>query len=212
VRGTHVGATGEIGVYLTTQEASVGTNVRRIEALTGMGAESHLRQRNDLIASVASRLQTTPEQVADRIEGLQEELAEMRRQVRKLQGAQGREEADRLAANARQVAGIPVVSAIVTVPDERTLREMGDAVRSRLGSGVIVLATELDGQARFIVTVDSELVKREVSANIIARTLGERLGGRGGGRNDSAQGGSKDTTALQSALAAIADILQEQVA
>ena len=210
--GTHVAATGEIGVYLTTQEASVGTNVRRIEALTGMGAETHLRQRSDLIASVASRLQTTPEQVADRIEGLQEELAEMRRQLRKLQGAQSREEADRLAANVRPVAGIPVVSAVIPVPDERTLREMGDAVRSRLGSGVIVLATELDGQARFIVTVDSALVQRGVSANTIARTLGERLGGRGGGRNDSAQGGSKDTNALHAALAALADIVQQQVA
>ena len=205
--GTHVAATGQIGVYLTTQEASVGTSVRRIEALTGVGARTHLTQRNDLIANAAERLQTTPDSLVDRIQQLQEELNEARRQLRKAQNDQGREAAAQLAASPQQVRDVSVVAAVVSVADDRALREMGDAIRSRLGSGVIVLATQIDGQARFVVTVDEPLTRRGLHAGTIARMVGERLGGKGGGRPDSAQGGSKEAANLQSTIATIPEVV-----
>ncbi len=210
--GTHVAATGQIGIYLTTQEASVGTNLRRIEALTGFGAQTHLRHRSDLLTRAAERLQTTPDSLVERVQQLQEELDEARRQIRKVQNARGREEAEHLASSPRVVAGVPVVAAIVSAPDDRSLREMGDAVRSRLGSGVIVLATNLDDQARFIVTVDEALTKRGLSANTIARAVGERLGGKGGGRPDSAQGGSKETERLRATITEVPDLIAAAVA
>lgn len=209
--GTHVAATGQIGVYLTTQEASVGTNIRRIEALTGFGAQSHLRRRSDLVSSAAERLQTTPDTLVERVQALQEELAEARRQLRKAQASQWREEAAHLAATPGEARGVPVVAAVVQVGDDRALREMGDAIRSRLGSGVIALAAEVDGQARFIVTVDDTLVKRGLHAGNIARMLGERLGGKGGGRPDSAQGGSKETHNLAAAIAAVPALVAAMV-
>jgi alanyl-tRNA synthetase len=205
--GTHVAATGQIGVYLTTQEASIGTNLRRIEALTGVGARTYLTERSALLANAAERLQTTPDTVGDRVQQLQEELAATRRELRRMQGAQGREEAQRLVSTAREVHGVPVVAAAVSAPDERALREMGDAVRTRLNSGVIVLAANLDGQARFIVTVDEALTKRGIHAGTIAREVGERLGGKGGGRPDSAQGGSKDPDRLAGVLAGVPEIV-----
>ena len=205
--GTHVAATGQIGIYLTTTEASVGSGMRRIEALTGLGAQDHLRGRSALLASAADRLQTSADSVVDRVQQLQEELAEARRQLRKAQGEAGREEAGRLAGSPRVVRGVPVVAAVVSVGDDRALREMGDAVRGHLGSGVIALAAEIEGQARFIVTVDAELVQRGLNAGTIARALGERLSGRGGGRPDSAQGGSKETAGLGAALAALPDVV-----
>jgi alanyl-tRNA synthetase len=205
--GTHVRATGQIGVYLTGQEASIGTNMRRIEALTGHGAETHLRRRSDLVTNMAERLQTTPDSLVDRVQQLQEELAEARRDLRRAQASQGREEAARLAATPVDVQGVPVVAAVVSAPDDRTLREMGDAIRNQLPSGVIVLAAELDGQARFIVTVDDALVKRGLHAGAIARTVGEHLGGKGGGRPDSAQGGSKETDRLQAVVASAPEIV-----
>src|SRR5579859_3717310 len=209
--GTHVAATGQIGVYLTTQEASVGTNIRRVEALTGFGAETHLRRRSDLVSNAAERLQTTPDTLVERVQALQEELAEARRQLRKAQASQWREEAARLAGAPREARGVPVVAAVVQVGDDRALREMGDAIRGRLGSGVIALAAEVDGQARFIVTVDEALVKRGLHAGNIARMLGERLGGKGGGRPDSAQGGSKEARNLSAALAAVPDLVAAMV-
>ena len=89
--------------------------------------------------------------------------------------------------------------------------EMGDAVRSRLGSGVVLLASAADGQARFIVTVDEALTKRGLHAGKIAATVGARLGGKGGGRPDSAQGGGKETGALRDALAAAREVIASQV-
>ncbi|MGO8948252.1 MAG: alanine--tRNA ligase [Ktedonobacterales bacterium] len=205
--GTHVGATGQIGIYLTSQEASIGTSVRRIEALTGTGAEQFLRSRSEQVARVAERLQTTPDQIVDRVQQLQEELNSARRQLRKAESESGREEASRLAASPQNVRGVPLVAAVVTVPDERALREMGDGIRRQLGSGVILLAAELNSQARFIVTVDPELTKRGLNAGTIARQVGEWMGGKGGGRPDSAQGGSKETNLLQATIAGVPDLL-----
>jgi alanyl-tRNA synthetase len=156
---------------------------------------------------MAERLQTTPDQVMDRVQQLQAELNSTRRQLRQAQGESGREEASRLAAAAQKVGGVPLVAAVVRVADERALREMGDSIRNRLGSGVILLAAELDGQVRFIVTVDEALTKQGLSAGSIARQVGERLGGKGGGRPDSAQGGSKGAERLQEVIAGVPDLL-----
>src|SRR5215469_14566547 len=205
--GTHVAATGQIGIYLTGQESSVGTSVRRIEALTGTGAERFLRSRSDLVTGLAERLQTTPDLITDRVEQLQEELSSARRQLRRAKSESGREAASRLAASPVNVGGVPVVAAVVTVPDEPALREMADSIRSQLGSGVILLAAELNGQARFIVTVDDSLTKRGLSAGAIARRVGERMGGKGGGRADSAQGGSKETSQLDATISDVPDLL-----
>ncbi|MFI5271603.1 MAG: alanine--tRNA ligase [Ktedonobacterales bacterium] len=205
--GIHVAATGQIGIYLTTQDTSVGAGVRRIEALTGFGAQESLRERSTLLSRAAERLATTPDSLVERVEQLQEELADARRKLRKAQNEVGREEAARLAAAAREVRGLKVVAEAVSVPNDRALRELADAVRGRLGSGVIVLAAELEGQVKFFVTVDPPLVALGLSAGILARTLGERLGGNGGGRPDSAQGGGKEPARLSPTLAAVPDIV-----
>jgi alanyl-tRNA synthetase len=205
--GTHVAATGQIGIYLTGQESSVGTSARRIEALTGTGAERFLRSRSDLVTGLAERLQTTPDLITDRVQQLQEELSSARRQLRKAKSESGREAASQLAATPVNVGGVPVVAAVVTVPDEPALREMGDSIRHQLGSGVILLAAELNGQIRFIVTVDDSLTRRGLSAGAIASRVGERLGGKGGGRVDSAQGGSKETSRLDATISDVPDLL-----
>lgn len=199
--GTHVGATGQIGLYLTTQETSTAAGIRRVEALTGTGAERFVYRRNDLVANLAGRLQTTPDALTDRVRQLQEELTEARRSLANIQRRQARDEAAQLAASPTEVNGIPLVAAVVSAPDDKTLREMSDAIRSRLGSGVILLAAESNGQARFIVTIDDALTKSGLHAGKIAQAVGERLGGRGGGRPDSAQGGSKDTRNLRATIA-----------
>ncbi|HET8907556.1 MAG TPA: alanine--tRNA ligase [Ktedonobacterales bacterium] len=199
--GTHVAATGQIGLYLTTQEAGTAAGIRRVEALTGTGAETFVHRRNDLVSNLAGRLQTTPDALADRVRQLQDELADARRSLNNIQRSQAREEAARLAASPTEVNGVPLVAAVVSAPDTQALQEMSDAIRNRLGSGVILLAREGDGQAQFIVTIDDALTKRGLHAGKIAAVVGERLGGRGGGRPDSAQGGSKDVRNLRSTIA-----------
>jgi alanyl-tRNA synthetase len=205
--GTHVAATGQIGMYLTTQDTGVGAGVRRVEALTGFGAQDFLRERSDLLTRVADRLATTPDTLVQRVEQLQEELGDARRKLRQAQHMAGREEAVHLASEARDVHGAKVVAAAVSVPNDRALRELADAVRGRLGAGVIVLVADFEGQVRFFVTVDRETIARGVQAGQIARVLGERLGGSGGGRPDSAQGGSREPERIPAAVAAIPEVV-----
>jgi alanyl-tRNA synthetase len=211
--GTHCHATGQIGPYALTQETSVAAGTRRVLAVTGGEAIARLFQRSDLVDTLADRLDTPPDPsaIAQRVNQLQDELTEARRQLAQLQRGQAREAAAQLAASPARVKDVPVVAASVSVPDDRALRDLGDAIRSRLGSGVIVLAAELGGQARFIVTVDEALTKRGVAANKIAQQVGERLGGKGGGRPETAQGGGKETARLQEALAAVPDAVAAQV-
>ncbi|HEX6798351.1 MAG TPA: alanine--tRNA ligase [Ktedonobacterales bacterium] len=210
--GTHVAATGQIGIYLTTQDTSVGAGVRRVEALTGLGAQDFLRERSDLLARAADRLATAPDTLVQRVEQLQEELGDARRKLRQAQHAAGREEAARLAEEAHDVQGVKVVASAVSVPSDRALRELADAVRGRLGQGVIVLVADFEGQVRFFVTADPATAARGVQAGQIARGLGERLGGSGGGRADSAQGGSKDPARISAAVAAVPEIVAHLLA
>ena len=210
--GTHVAATGQIGIYLTTQDTSVGAGVRRVEALTGLGAQDFLRERSDLLSRAADRLATAPDTLVQRVEQLQEELGDARRKLRQAQHAAGREEAARLAEEARDVQGVKVVASAVSVPNDRALRELADAVRGRLGQGVIVLVADFEGQVRFFVTADPATVARGVQAGQIARGLGERLGGSGGGRADSAQGGSKDPARVPAAVASVPEIVAHLLA
>jgi alanyl-tRNA synthetase len=211
--GTHCSATGQVGVYVVTQETSIAAGVRRIEALTGTGAMRHLRRRSDLVATLADRLQTAPDpdSIVGRVGQLQAELDEMKRRLALLRRGQAREEAALLAASPARVRDAAIVAAAVSVPDERALRDMADAVRSRLGSGVVLLAAELDGQARFIVTADEALTKRGVHAGKIAQAVGERLGGRGGGRPESAQGGGREVGLLQEAVASVPEVVAAQL-
>jgi alanyl-tRNA synthetase len=200
--GTHCAATGQIGVCVVTQEASAAAGVRRIEALTGVGALAHLRGRADLVDTLAARLDTPPDPlaIAGRVRQLQDDLSETKRRLAQLQRGQARELADQLVASVVHVGGIPVVAAQVSVADDQALRDLGDAIRGRLGSGVILLATDLGGQARFIVTADPDLIRVGIHAGQIARAVGQRLGGSGGGRPESAQGGGPQLDQVPEAL------------
>jgi alanyl-tRNA synthetase len=211
--GTHCHATGQIGLYVTTQETSVAAGIRRIEAFTGRGALAHLQGRSALVSGIADRLQTPPDPVAiqDRIQQLQDDLTDTRRKLAQVQRGQAREIAADLAASPVRAGDIPVVAAVVSVADDRALRDLADAVRGRLGSGVVLLAAEVDGQARFIVTADEALVKRGVHAGKVAQAVGERLGGRGGGRPESAQGGGRQAGRLAEAVAVVPEVVATQV-
>jgi alanyl-tRNA synthetase len=209
--GTHVAATGQIGLYLTTQEASVAANTRRIEALTGVTADTFLRGRSDLLTTVSSRLRTKPDEVLTRVDQFQEELAEARRELAAAQRAQAREEADRLAAQAERVGDTPVLAAVVSVSDDQALRALSDTVRAKLGQAVVALIMTSGDQARFVVMVDPALTARGVDARAIAAELGARLGGRGGGKPELAQGGGKNVVGAHAALDAVRELVAAQM-
>ncbi len=209
--GTHCATTGQIGLYITTQETSIAAGVRRIEALTGRGAEAYLRQRSAMIDSISAKLQTQPDILESRVDQLVQELASVRRQVAQFQREYAQRQAEALARKAQEVAGVPVVATSADVPDDKVLREMGDMVLSKLGRpGVVVLAGNFEDRVGIQVSVSSELTKRGLHAGKIAGEVGQRLGGKGGGRPESAQGGGKNKAKLGAALEMVARLVSER--
>jgi alanyl-tRNA synthetase len=209
--GTHVAATGQIGIYVTTQEASSAAGIRRIEALTGRAAEAYLTRRRKLVDTLASHLQTSPDTLDQRVDQLASELASVRRQLAQLQREAQKDEAARLAESARQVRGSSVVAAFVTADTVESLREQSDALRERLTSPVIVLAAASPGGVSFVVSVSPDLVERGIDAGQIAREFGALVGGKGGGNPRSAQGGGRSAENIERALAAVPDLVARQM-
>src|SRR6266446_534868 len=210
--GTHCSATGQIGLYITTQETSIAAGVRRIEALTGRGAETYLRKRSALVEAISAKLQTQPDMLESRVDQLTQELAIERRQVAQFQREAALRQAEALAQKAQEVSGVPVVATTVDVPDDKVLREMGDMVLKRLGRpGVVVLAGNFGDRVGIQVSVSPELTRRGLHAGKIAGAVGQRLGGRGGGRPESAQGGGKNKAELGAALDMVAKLVKESL-
>ncbi len=210
--GTHCASTGQIGLYVTVQETSIAAGIRRIEALTGRGAEAYMRQRSALVERVSSKLQTQPDLLENRVDQLLQELAVARRQIAQFQREKAQQQTARLASQVREVAGVPVVAASVDVPDDKVIREMGDMVLNKIGRpGVVVLAGMLDERVSLQVSVSPELTKRGLHAGKIAGAVGQKLGGKGGGRPESAQGGGKDRDQLGAALDLVAKFVKEHM-
>ncbi|HEX7735260.1 MAG TPA: alanine--tRNA ligase [Ktedonobacteraceae bacterium] len=210
--GTHCASTGQIGLYITAQETSVAAGIRRIEALTGRGAEAYLRQRSSAVERVSGKLQTQPEQLENRVDQLLQDLAAAKRQIAQFQREKAQMQTASLATQAHDIAGVPVVAATVDVPDDKVIREMGDMVLSKIGRpGVVVLAGLLDERVSLQVSVSSELTRRGLHAGKIAGAVGQKLGGKGGGRPESAQGGGKDKDQLGAALDLVAKFVKENV-
>jgi len=208
--GTHVHRTGELGAVYIMGESSIGSGMRRIEAVSGRGAERTVRRRLNVAAAAASALTTTVDELGGRIQGFLEELEEARR---------AREVADRrLAASAAEglldlkqdVGGVALIASRVAATRVEALREMGDWLRDRLGSGVVVLGTVVEERPHLIAMVTPDLVADGIDAAQIVRGAAKAIQGGGGGRPDVAQAGGRDADRLDEALGLVPGLLRRK--
>jgi alanyl-tRNA synthetase len=201
--GTHCRASGQVGSFVITADRSIGSGMRRIEALTGDAADDYLRLRADLLASVADRLGAQGvEAVPDRIAALEAELREAKRRVRAGAGA-GVPRPAELAAAAREVApGIRLVAHAGPWASIDELKAAAKETRALLPSGVIALGLDAD-EPQLFVGVSGDLVARGIAAGELMRAAMAHLGGKGGGRPEMAQGRGSRRDGLPAALGAI---------
>jgi alanyl-tRNA synthetase len=201
--GTHCRASGQVGSFVITADRSIGTGVRRIEALTGDAADAHLRQRVELLAEIAGHLGAQGvEAVPDRIAALEAELLEAKRRLRAGAGL-GVPKAAELVAAAREVApGIRLVARAGSWTTIEELKAAAKETRSRLPSGVIALGLEAD-EPQLFVGVSDDLVARGVSAGALVQAGMPHIEGKGGGRPEMAQGRGSRRDGLAAALEAI---------
>jgi len=198
--GTHVGETGDIGLFLITSEGSAAAGVRRIEAVTGRGAYDLVQRRFRTLKDTAAILTTSVEDVPEKTQALLADLDRTRKQVaalrQELVAAQFAQKLD----SVEQAAGIPVLTAVLPNADAETLRQMTDRFRQRYPSGVVVLGSVIDGRPMLIAAVTDDLVKRGVLAGDVVKAAAQLIGGSGGGRPNLAQAGGKDASQLPQAL------------
>jgi alanyl-tRNA synthetase len=205
--GTHCSASGQIGAFVITGERSIGAGTRRIEAMTGDGADALMRERTDLLERVADAVgATSVEAVPDRVTALQEELREVRRRL-KAGGSSLPKPAD-LAARAEEVApGVKLVAHSGAFDSPEQWKSFVNEIHAALGSGVIAVVFDADAPQIFV-TVSSDLLERGISAGELVKLAMKSMEGRGGGRPEMAQGMGTRREGVGPALAAIADTLR----
>ncbi len=205
--GTHVHRIGDIGVLKIVHEGSVAAGVRRIEAVTGIGALEHYEKQAQILSQVASRLNTSEDSVLETVEKLSHTVKNLEKELesQKRKGALG--QLDQLAGQIRIIKGVKLIAAEVSETDKESLRQLVDSLRQKLGSGVVALGMPEDGKVALIVGVTKDLTAK-VHAGKLIQTLAKLVGGSGGGRPDLAEAGGKDTSALKSALSTIPAYLE----
>ncbi len=191
--GTHVSATGEIGFFQIVSESSIGGGIRRIEAVTGRGAEQAVKSniinfKNEIVA-------------------VQSELDKERRQVAALQRGQAKQQADSLLDKVETVNEVKLLVSRIEATDVDMMRDMADALRAKLGSGIVVLGAVFEDKPSFIVAVTPDLVKKGYQAGKLVKHISSVAGGGGGGKPDMAQGGGRDIDKLDEAINSVKGIL-----
>jgi alanyl-tRNA synthetase len=205
--GTHVHRVGDIGVLKIVSEQSVAAGVRRIEAVTGIGALEHYQQRAQLLSQIASKLNVGEDALLATVEKLSETAKHLEKELeaQKRKGVLG--QLDDLTAQVQMVKGVKVIAAEVANIDREGLRQLVDTLRQKLGSGVVALGMPDDGKVALIAGVTKDLTSK-VHAGKLIQALAKQVGGSGGGRPDLAEAGGKDTSALKSALRSIPSLLE----
>jgi len=208
--GTHVNRTGDIGVFHITSEGSIGSGMRRIEAVTGRGAEKLLEERSKTLERIAHRLQVPSSDVENKFKNLLEELNSERNRVVALERQLSRDSVDSLLSQVRSVNGVSILAAQVTASNYDAMRHIGDLLREKIGSGVILLAAIWDDRPNFLAMVTSDLVGRGFSAGDIVKRAAQVTGGGGGGKPQMAQGGGKDVAKIDQALKSAVKMVEEK--
>jgi alanyl-tRNA synthetase len=208
--GTHVGRTGDIGLFKIVAESGVAAGVRRVEAVTGANALAYLQSLEDTVQAAASTLKASPAELQGRIAQVLELVRSLEKEVAALKGKVASSQGDELMLQAVDVKGIKVLAARLEGADAKTLRETMDKLKDKLKTAVIVLAA-VDGDKVQIaagVTADST---GKVKAGELVNFVAQQVGGKGGGKADMAMAGGTDASKLPDALSSVLAWVSERV-
>jgi alanyl-tRNA synthetase len=186
--GTHVRATGEIGLIKIVAESSIASGIRRIEALTGLNALAHFATLEGELLAIGQSLKGTPGQILEKVEKLLLRQKELEQELEKLQAKVALQLTDELLQSARDIQGIKVIAARVGLKNVKDLRALSDTLRVKLGSGIFLIAAEVEGKLMLLIGVTDDLTKRFQAGKLI-QEVAKVVGGSGGGKPNLAQAG-----------------------
>ncbi len=206
--GTHTHASGDIGLFKIISESGVAAGVRRIEALAGRRAYLQIKKEERNIQEIAHLLKASDADITTRVEKLVSQLKEAEKELERLKHKMQSSQADDVIAGAVEIDGIKSLAKRIDGLEQKELRDFGDKLRDKLGSGILALGSSKDGKVSLIVMVSKDLTTRYHAGKII-KDMAAILGGTGGGKPDMAQSGGKDPEKLDAALEALYTIIKD---
>ncbi len=200
--GTHVARTGDIGLFTITAEGGVAAGIRRVEAVTGLGALAYVQQMETTLGGVAGTLKVVPAEVPARVSGLLEQMRELEKEMGALKSRLASAQGDELVGQAEDVKGLKVLAVALPGADAKSLRETMDKLKDKLRSAVIVLAAVDGGKVQIAAGVTPDSVGK-LKAGDLVNFVAQQVGGKGGGKPDMAMAGGTDASGLPKALASV---------
>jgi alanyl-tRNA synthetase len=208
--GTHVGRTGDIGVFSIVAESGVAAGIRRVEAITGEVALSYLQGMETALGGVAGTLKVQPGEVPARVHSILDEVHKLERELTRLKSKQVAAQGDALVDRVIAVKDAKVLAATLDGADVNALRATVDKLRDRLGSAAVVLATAQGSKVTLIAGVTADLTGK-LKAGELVNFVARQVGGKGGGRPDMAQAGGTEPDKLLAALASVRDWVEARL-
>lgn len=209
--GTHVKNISEIGLFKVVSEGAVAAGVRRIEAVTGMGAYQYALQKEQLVAELGKNLKSAEKDIVGRVEQLAAQNKELEKEIAQLHAAASKNQVDGLLDKVKEVNGVKVLACEVEAADMNSLRDMSDMFRDKLQSGVVVLGAKSDSGVNLIVAATKDMTQQGIHAGKMIKEIAKVTGGGGGGRPDMAQAGGKDYSKLAEALSLAEELVAGQL-
>ncbi len=205
--GTHAHTTGELGIFVIVSESSIGSGIRRIEAVVSKAAERYVLEQQDLVGSLAATLSAKPGELGARVERLQNEARDLAKSLETLKARLASADAATYVESAETVGSTRLVATVVREAGPESLKTLAAAIRQKLGNGVVALAG-IDGEnVSLVVSASDDAVRAGVHAGNLLKAAATFVGGRGGGQPGHAQGGGKNPAGATAALDAIRQAL-----
>ena len=208
--GTHVNRTGDIGLFKIVSESGIAAGVRRIEAITGAGALRRFREDEDLLSRLEGLFKGTRPELEGSVRRAQASIRSLEKELQETRYRLAQDRAGQLLHSARSVNDFKVLTAVVDRLDKASLRNLADELKSRIGRGVVVLATSEAGKVSLVAAITSDLTP-PLHAGRMVKEIAALVGGGGGGRPDLAEAGGKDPSKLSLALEAVAGYVARHV-
>ena len=209
--GTHVADTSSISSFKILSEAGIAAGVRRIEALTSDGLLAHYEKVESELHEAAAAAKATPDALTAKIEAMAEEIKALHSENEKLKNKLAKEAMGDVMDQVKEVKGVKVLSVRADGVDMNGLRNLGDQLKEKLGEGVIVIASVLDGKVNLMATATEGAQKMGCHAGNLIKAIAGLVGGGGGGRPNMAQAGGKNPEGVDAALAKVTETVEEQI-
>ncbi len=209
--GTHVANTGSIGAFKIISESGVAAGVRRIEALTSKAVFEYYDRLEETINEAAKLVKTNPAGLVEKLEHLMADMKALQSENESLKSKAAKDALGDVMNQVTEVQGVKLLAASVSGVDMNGLRDLGDQLKEKLGEGVVVLASDLDGKVNLVAMATDEAMKKGAHAGNLIKAIAGKVGGGGGGRPNMAQAGGKNPEGIADAIAEAKTALEGQM-